>query len=232
MTSVLLLGATGRSGALVLTSLPSDVQVIAAVRRPNDIARLPGAYARHRHALIDLDDPASLRRAAASGVDVVVNAVRLRGDIPPRALVDLHERIVGTVRGPDGGPARTVTIGGAGALRLPDGSRFWRRPEFPRRTVPRGRAHALLRDHLEASADLSWTYLIPPPAFDPAGPRTGAYGRRSPGVDEHLFRGAAVGYADFAHAVADAVMEGWVGTHLVASSSDARDGHRSASSSS
>lgn len=74
--------------------------------------------------------------------------------------------------------------------------------------------------------------MIPPPAFDPAGPRTGAYGRRSPGTDEHLFTEAAIGYADFAQAVADAVTEGWAGTHLIASSSDVPGGHRSASSSS
>ena len=232
MSRVLLLGATGRAGALVLASLAAEARVIAAVRRPGDVARLPSARAHHRHALIDLDDPASLRRAAASGVDVVVNAIRLRGDIPPRALVDLHARITDTVRSPDGGPVRTVTIGGAGALRLPDGSRFWRHPAFPRRTVPRGRAHALLRDRLESSFDPLWTYLIPPPAFDPAGPCTGAYARRAPGVDEHLFTGAAVGYADFAHAVADAVTERWTGVHLVAASNDARGGHRSASSSS
>lgn len=131
MSCVLVLGATGRAGAFVLTSLAADDRAIAAIRRPSDFARLPGSHARSRHALIDLDDPASLRRAAASGVDVVVNAIRLRGDIPPRALVDLHERIVDTVCGPEGGPVRTVTIGGAGALRLSGGSRSFRGTPCP-----------------------------------------------------------------------------------------------------
>lgn len=62
-----------------------------------------------------------------------MNAIRLREDIAPDALVDLHERI--RVGAED---AWIVTVGGAGALRLPGAERFWDHHAFPTRTLPRG----------------------------------------------------------------------------------------------
>lgn len=211
MTRFLVLGATGRSGAAVLAELPPDAGVVAALRAPDDADRLPRARASVSTAVVDLDDLDSVRRAA-DGVEVIVNAVRLRGDIPRRALVDLHDRLVSAADA----QAWIVTVGGAGSLHLPDGARFWRHPAFPERTLPRGIAHAHLRDHLESGrAGARWAYLIPPPAFDPDGPRTGHVETEGPSADESGFTGSQVSYADFAVATARAAVQRWAGTTLV-----------------
>ncbi|MEU3229567.1 NAD(P)-dependent oxidoreductase [Nocardiopsis alba] len=216
MTRVTILGATGRSGSAVLELLPPHTRITATLRRPGDRSRLPATEREITEVVVDVEDPASLRRAVADA-DVVVNAVRMRGDIDPSALVELHERVV-EAADPSSGPAPfIVTVGGAGSLRLPDGTRFWQSPAFPERTLPRGRAHARLRDHLEEGRDgEKWAYLIPPPAFDPDGPRTKNH-RVWPGAaDESAFLERSIGYVDFAEAVCAAVEERWAGTRLVA----------------
>lgn len=211
MTRVLVLGATGRAGSAVLAHLAGRAETTAAIRARRDLGRVPG----HAHvAVVDLDDPATIR-AALREADVVVNAVRLREDIPGNALIDLHHRITGSAPGAE--PPLVVTVGGAGALRMPGGRRFWQDPAFPRVTLPRGRAHAALRDHLEAGdAGDRWTYLVPPPAFLPDAPATGRYHTYRPGTDESTFTRRSVGYRDFALAVSDVVLRPRVGTLLVA----------------
>ena len=92
-----------------------------------------------------------------------------------------------------------MTVGGAGSLHLPGQRRFWQSPTFPTRTLPRGRAHAELRD----------------PAFVPEGRATGSYRVWRPSEDESEFTHRSIGYADFALALADAVEQNWTGTCLV-----------------
>ena len=213
MKRVLVLGATGRSGSAVISHLSGRVEIVAGLRTEADRSRLPGDASITGTALVDLASIASLQRAMR-GVDAVVNAIRLREDIPATALVDLHRLILGAA--PGARPPLVVTVGGAGSLHLPGGRRFWQSSAFPARTLPRGRAHAELRDHLEAGyAGRHWAYLIPPPAFVPEGRATGGYRVWRPSGDESGFTRRSIGYADFALALADAVEQGWTGTCLV-----------------
>ena len=109
-----------------------------------------------------------------------------------------------------------MTVGGAGSLHTPGARRFWQDPPFPARTLPRGRAHAELHDHLESgAAGRNWVYLIPPPAFVPGGPATGGYRAWHPSGDESDFIHRGISYADFALALADAIEQGWTGTRLI-----------------
>lgn len=221
MTRVLVLGATGRTGLAVVRQLRPDVQVAAAVRTAADLSRLAGVGRPLRSAVVDIDDVSSIRNAAA-GVDVIVNAVRLRGDIAPSALVDLHARIREGAGQPDDVPGPLiVTVGGAGALRLPDGRRFWQDRSFPERTLPRGVAHARLREHLESAPESGsgrapWAYLIPPPAYLPDGVRTGHHSAWPPSTDESEFLRRRISYADFADAVCAAAQDRRTGTQLIA----------------
>ena len=213
MKRVLVLGATGRSGSAVISHLSGRVEIVAGLRTEVDRSRLPGDACITGTALVDLASIASLQRAMRD-MDAVVNAIRLREDIPATALVDLHRLILGAA--PGAHPPLVVTVGGAGSLHLPGQRRFWQSPTFPTRTLPRGRAHAELRDHLEAGyAGRHWAYLIPPPAFVPEGQATGGYRVWRPSEDESGFTRRTIGYADFALAVADAVEQGWTGTCLV-----------------
>lgn len=211
MIRVLVLGATGRAGSATLTHLAGRTDTIAAVRAGHEPGRLP---AQVRTAVIDLDDPDTVREAAR-GVDVVVNAIRLRGDIPDTALIELHHRILDAA--PDPGALTVVTVGGAGSLRLPGGVRFWQDPAFPAPTLPRGRAHAKLRDHLEAGhAGDRWAYLIPPPDFAPDAPARGTYRSFESGADESVFTRCSISYLDYAHALASTAAERRLGTALIA----------------
>ena len=213
MTAVLLLGATGRTGAALLRHRPPNLRLYAGVR-PGDGAQPPSVPERADDArAIDLTDPARMRQALI-GIDVVVNAIRLRGDIPQAALSDLHDRIVDAREGLS--EPLIIHVGGAGALRMGGGRRFWQEPAFPAVTLPRGIAHAALRDHLESEArPRRWAYLIPPPSYRPEGRFTGGYRRRRPSDDEHDFARASISYEDFALALADAVRGRWTGTHLI-----------------
>lgn len=112
-----------------------------------------------------------------------------------------------------------ITVGGAGSLHTFHDQRFWQNPAFPKRTLPRGIAHAELRDYLdleELPHQTSWTYLIPPPAYIPDGLRVGTYKRWEASNDEMEFLKKSISYEDFATAVCDAVRERWQGVHLIA----------------
>lgn len=216
MTNVLILGATGRTGAPVLQQLSeyAHIQVIAALRQANDISRLPKTQRPFQTMVVDINDISSLSRSTGKA-DVIVNALRMRGDIPETTLVDLDKRIRKAVSGREN--LLTITVGGAGSLKMKNGKRFWQDVAFPERTLPRGRAHSRLRDYLETlPPSESWAYLIPPPAYIPDGLHVGSYQRWETSNNEMAFLKKSISYEDFATAVCDAVRERWEGIHLIA----------------
>ncbi|MFT0846253.1 NAD(P)H-binding protein [Actinomycetaceae bacterium L2_0104] len=217
---ILILGATGRTGSALLGELPPDVDAVAALRRYDDVVRLPRSSCGLTHVVLTLEDAATLRRAV-DGVDVIVNAIRLREDIAPAALIGIHLRLLNAAADREPDPL-IVTVGGAGSLRLPNGTRFWQHPTFPARTLPRGIAHAHLRDYLESGqAGDRWAYLVPPPAFIPERPRHGSFSMLPPGGDETAFTTRSIGYTDFACALAASAQNETTGTWLVSERSDA-----------
>lgn len=211
MKTILVLGATGRTGRSVLKHRPDGATVYAAVRHAGPGAPLPEGVDAPR--VIDIEDQAGLS-AALEGVDAVINAIRLRGDIAATALVGLHQSIVAardTSR-----DLHVVHVGGAGSLRVGGGRRFWQAPGFPAATLPRGIGHARLRDYLEQyERDCRWAYLIPPPRFDPDGPFRGRYARIAAGGGEREFVDDGISYEDFAVALVDAVVGAWRGVWLI-----------------
>lgn len=214
MMRLLLLGATGRTGCSILRQLTENknIQVTAAIRNVSDSSRLPKINRPIRTTIVDIDSISSLRKATFQ-TDIIVNAIRLRGNIPPLALVSLDKRIRESVENMAG--RLIITVGGAGSLHTLDGKRFWQDPRFPKRTLPRGIAHAKLRDYLEELPQASWTYLIPPPAYIPNGLRIGTYKRWEAPNDEMEFLKQSISYDDFATAVYDAIKEQWKRTHLI-----------------
>ena len=213
MTDVLLLGATGRTGSFLLNHRPAGILLHAGVR-PGDATRpLPVPEHADDARAIDIDDPTRMREAL-TGIDIVVNTIRLREEIAATALIDLHDRI-GDAQDESKTPL-IVHVGGAGALHMGNGRRFWQDPAFPTVTLPRGVAHAALRDHLESeTAPHRWAYLIPPPSYQPEGQFTGSFRRRPPAADERTFLQSSISYEDFALALADAIRDAWTGTHLI-----------------
>lgn len=213
MTDVLLLGATGRTGGFLLNHRPAGIRLHAGVRPGDSTQPLPVPAHADDSRAIDLNDPTRMREAL-TGIEIVVNAIRLREQIPARALIDLHDRIVDAQD--ESKIPLIVHVGGAGALHTGNGRRFWQDPAFPTVTLPRGIAHAALRDHLESETPPHrWAYLVPPPSYQPEGQFTGTYRRRPPAVDECAFLQSSISYEDFALALADAIRDRWTGTHLI-----------------
>ncbi len=215
MTRLLLLGATGRTGNAILRQLSENehIQVMAAIRDESDCSRLPRTQRPIHTTILDIENSFSLRKAT-SEADIIVNAIRLRGDIPRAALITLDKRIregSGDMEG-----RLIITVGGAGSLHTQYGQRFWQDPNFPKQTLPRGIAHAELRDYLEELPQVTWAYLIPPPGYIPDGLRVGTYKRWEASNDEMEFLNRSISYEDFATAVCDAVRERWKGVHLIA----------------
>lgn len=216
MTNIVLLGATGRTGRSILRQLSEyeHLKITATIRNPRDISRLPPTKFPIQTVIVDIDSTSSLRDAVVQA-DIIVNTIRLRGDIAPSALVDLDRRIrkaVSPLKNP-----LIITVGGAGSLNIPYDKRFWQDPAFPKQTLPRGIAHAMLRDYLEESLRIeSWIYLIPPPTYIPTGSQTGYYQQWEPSKDESDFLSKSISYEDFATAVCHAIIKRWTGTHLIA----------------
>lgn len=215
MTRLLLLGATGRTGNSILRQLSEHehIQGTAAIRDVSDSSRLPKTKQPIHTTIVDIDNSLSLRKAT-SEADIIVNVIRLRGNIPRTALVTLDRRIREGVEDIEG--RLIITVGGAGSLHTFHDQRFWQDPAFPKRTLPRGIAHAELRDYLEELPHASWSYLIPPPAYIPDGLRVGTYKRWQASNDEMEFLKKSISYEDFATAVCDTVKKRWQGVHLIA----------------
>lgn len=215
MKKILILGATGRTGSLVIKELSKyeSVQIIAALRKQEDRERLSVLKQPVETALIDINDVKNMQKSLID-CDVIVQAIRLREDISEEALIQLDKNIRQAIN--PSKKVQIVTVGGAGSLRLSKGQRFWEDRHFPKQTLPRGIAHAKLRDYLEKSPFKDpWAYLIPPPAYIVDGKKRGYQKYRS-AQEEDFFINQTVSYSDFALAVADAVMEKWQGVYLIA----------------
>ena len=212
---ILLLGATGRTGTAILRHLPTGTDVRAALRRTTDHTRLANSKATVQPCVLSLTDSTSLQRGLM-GVTAVVNAMRFREDIAPTKLITVHKQLHAASITANGTPARIITIGGAGSLRLSHNRRFWQHPSFPQATLPRGHAHAKLRDYLENnSTETDWLYLVPPPVYHPSGEEKGQWERYAAASDESFFTAGAISYADFAAATVQAIAIRSHGTYLV-----------------
>ncbi len=94
MTSVLVIGATGYSGAYVAAAFAEAGHQVSALQRPGGRS----VPARYPAVPGDLADPASLT-AAARGFDLVVQIGRIEGDVEregARALLDSGARLIHT----------------------------------------------------------------------------------------------------------------------------------------
>jgi len=201
---ILVYGATGNIGSLVVTeALARGHQVSAVSRDPSQIELTEPNLTAVRGDLLDRDSIATL----AAGYDVIVVAVRgVIGDrVPENALQRIAvENIVAVLRELDDTP-RLLHVGGAGSL-LTDKGRLYA-DRLPRILLPKkfeaelfGQVLAL--DYLRSVADVGWTYITPPRNFT-NGERTGDY---RIGGDEMLEdeRGRSrISRADFAVAIVD-----------------------------
>ena len=157
---IALIGATGNIGTeIAKEALRRGNTVTAVVRDVERVTAEPNLTAQKG----DLGDPAGLPDALR-GHDVVAVSVPFR-------TFDVHAPIDATKAA---GVPRLAMVGGAGSLRLPDGTRVIDSPDFPEAYKPEASAATTALDVLKGETDLDWTFLSPSAEIAP-GERTGHF---------------------------------------------------------
>lgn len=162
---IFLIGASGMVGSRILAeALSRGHEVTAAARNPEKIAAAPGVTA----VKADVFAPAGLA-ALAKGADVIVTAVspRSTGD----AVTEAHrigDAVIALARETG---LRLVVVGGAGSLKLPDGTPVV--DTLPDLYKAEATGFRDVRDTIRAS-DIDWTFFSPAGLIQP-GARTGTF---------------------------------------------------------
>lgn len=120
----MLLWATGRTGNAVLRQLSEfeNITITPAIRHNGDISKLPKTKRSFQTQIVNIDSISS-HCTALEKVDIIINAIRLRGNICPDALVDLDKRIRSAANFYNRVPF-IITVGGAGSLNMHNGRYF------------------------------------------------------------------------------------------------------------
>ncbi|GAA2739076.1 NAD(P)H-binding protein [Pedococcus aerophilus] len=186
---IALFGATGTIGSRIAREAVSRGHHVTALSRRGADAGVDGVES----ATGDLGDPTSVSEAA-SAHDVIVSATG------PSRTGESHEPWIAATQNliDHAGSTRVVFVGGAGSLRLPDGTRLLDSEGFPEEYKAEATSGAATLDLFRAApAELDWTYFSPAPAIAP-GERTGTY---TLGLDELV--GSQISAEDYAVALVD-----------------------------
>ncbi|MDH2327746.1 NAD(P)-dependent oxidoreductase [Cereibacter sp. SYSU M97828] len=182
---VAVLGASGRAGSQIVQELARRGHEVRA------IARNPGNVPAGVTAVAGDASDAGALAGLIAGSDAVISA--LHHDIPAST-------ILGALR--EAGVPRLLVTGGAGSLRIADGTRVIDTPDFPEEWRAFAQKGVAFLDDLRAETQIDWTFFSPAALiFD--GPRKGTFrlGTDNLVVDD---KGeSSISFADFAIAMVD-----------------------------
>jgi uncharacterized protein len=153
MVKVAVLGSTGKSGSRIVTELLNRGHSVVAIAR--DPSKVENTNA--NLTVVQGSTEGDLAGYIA-GSDIVVNAYA-----PPfgseNELIGVTSRLVDAVKA--AGVSRLIMVGGAGGLKVPDGTLVINQSWFNADWVPIAQAHI---DALQVlrSSDVNWTTLSPP----------------------------------------------------------------------
>lgn len=191
-----IIGASGKAGNLILKEAVERGHEVTAIIR--DASKLVD----QRVAILEKDIFA-LTAADLTVFDVVVNA--FGAPLGEEQLhVDAGHALIEALKG---SATRAIIVGGAGSL-LVDADKamtVMETPDFPEifKATAKGQGRNL--QELQATTDLSWTFISPSAIFDADGKRTGTY---QAGHDHLLVNSKGdsyISYADYAMAVVDEI---------------------------
>jgi len=203
--NIVLYGATGRTGRVILAELVQRGHRVTAIARK--LERLPEPLPATVTPI--RDDLGDIQRIAGiiAGADAVVSAVGPASEDPRYTtdqdytdqLLHVSERLIAAVRNAE--VPRLVVVGGAGSLEYSPGVSVLDSGHWPEQYIPIAISHTKLLAALRASA-INWTYFSPPISMI-SGERTGQFRL---GTDQ-LIRDAQgkswISYQDYALALAD-----------------------------
>lgn len=193
---IAIVGASGKAGSLIVKEAVSRGHNVTAIVR--NASKLQD----ENTAVIE-KDVFDLTADDVTAFDVVVNAFGAPlGE--EQAHVDaghaLIEALIGT-------KTRLLVVGGAGSLFVDENKtvRLIDTPEFPDFVKPTANGQGRNLQELQATTNLSWTFVSPSAVFDAEGKRTGSY---QSGKDHLLVNSKGesyISYGDFAIPVVDEV---------------------------
>lgn len=191
-----IIGASGKAGNLILKEAVERGHEVTAIIR--DASKLVD----QRVAILEKDIFA-LTAADLTVFDVVVNA--FGAPLGEEQLhVDAGHALIEALKG---SATRAIIVGGAGSLFVDADKAMtvMETPDFPEifKATAKGQGRNL--QELQATTDLSWTFISPSAIFDADGKRTGTY---QTGHDHLLVNSKGdsyISYADYAMAVVDEI---------------------------
>ena len=192
--NVVLYGATGKSGAVILKELVDRGHtVVAAARKPEHVTKLAGVSA----VKDDLTDIA-VTKSVIQGADAVVSAL---GPPPDNtdALLAPSELLVSAIE-QAGGP-RLVVVGGAGSLFVAPGVTLHHSGYLPEAYMAISATHSTLLEYLKTSK-IDWTYFSPAGFFEP-GERTGKFRLGKDDLIADATGKSSISFEDYAIALVD-----------------------------
>lgn len=191
---VVLYGATGKVGSVILKELVDRGHTVAAVARtPEKIKKLKNVSVVQG----DLSDPAKIA-GVVKRADAVVSAY----GPPPDKTTEIIAATDCLVRGIEqaGGP-RLVVVGGAGSLFVAPGVTVRESGHLPKELIPIVDAHIQVLRNLKQSS-INWTYFSPAGFFEP-GEHTGKFRLGKDDLITDAEGNSRISFEDYAIALVD-----------------------------
>jgi uncharacterized protein len=191
---VVLYGATGKAGSVILNELVDRGHtVVAAARTPEKVQKLKNISTVQD----DLSDPAKIA-SIVKGVDAVVSAYGPPPDDTSQ-IIGATDRLVKGVE-QAGGP-RLIVVGGAGSLFVAPGVTVRESGHVPKEWIPIADAHIQVLKNLKQSS-IDWTYFSPAGFFEP-GQRTGKFRLGKDDLIVDAQGNSRISFQDYAIALVD-----------------------------
>jgi putative NADH-flavin reductase len=192
--NIILYGATGKSGSVILKELVDRGHTVtAAARHPDKVAKL-------KNVTVVQDDLTDAAKTATivKGADAVVSAL---GPPPDNtdALLAPSATLVQAIQ-QAGGP-RLIVVGGAGSLFVAPGVTLRDSGHLPEAFLPIVDTHIKLLDNLKKSS-IDWTYFSPAAFFEP-GKRTGKFRLGKDDLIADAEGNSRISFEDYAVALVD-----------------------------
>jgi uncharacterized protein len=191
---VVLYGATGKAGSVILKELVNRGHSVTAVARtPEKVQKLKNVSVVQD----DLSDPTKIA-GILKGADAVVSAY---GPPPDKTteIIGATDRLVQGIE-QAGGP-RLIVVGGAGSLFVAPGVTVRESGHLPKEWIPIVDAHIQVLRNLKQST-INWTYFSPAGFFEP-GERTGKFRLGKDDLITDAQGNSRISFEDYAIALVD-----------------------------
>jgi uncharacterized protein len=191
---VVLYGATGKAGSVILKELVDRGHiVIAAARTPEKVRRFNNVTVVQD----DLSNPAKTGSVVKTA-EAVVSAYGPPPDDTSQ-IVGVMDRLVEAIA--EAGGPRLIVVGGAGSLFVAPGVTLRASGHLPKEWIPIVDAHIQVLGNLKRSS-IDWTYFSPAGFFE-AGERTGKFRMGKDDLITDAQGNSRISFEDYAIALVD-----------------------------